>query len=70
MIKQIFHFPCVLDGTIATANYALRNLLEELLGEIRDEYDTIGEDPIVKLSDREYLVLSSHKSRLCKEKRP
>ena len=35
------------------------DLLEEIVGEIRDEYDTDEEDPIVKLSDREYLVLGS-----------
>ena len=34
-------------------------MLEEIVGEIRDEYDTDEVDDITKISDREYLVLGS-----------
>lgn len=37
----------------------LEDLLEEIVGEIRDEYDDDEEDPVVRLSDREYQVLGS-----------
>ena len=37
----------------------LEDLLEEIVGEIRDEYDEDEEDPIVKINDREYQVLGS-----------
>lgn len=37
----------------------LEDLLEEIVGEIRDEYDEDEEDPVVRLSDREYQVLGS-----------
>ncbi|SHJ61584.1 HlyC/CorC family transporter [Pseudobutyrivibrio xylanivorans] len=37
----------------------LEDLLEEIVGEIRDEYDEDEEDPLVRLSDREYQVLGS-----------
>lgn len=37
----------------------LEDLLEELVGEIRDEFDTNEEDDIVQLNDREYEVLGS-----------
>ena len=37
----------------------LEDLLEEIVGEIRDEYDEDEEDPVIKLSDREYQVLGS-----------
>ncbi len=37
----------------------LEDLLEEIVGEIRDEYDSDEEDPVVRLSDREYQVLGS-----------
>lgn len=46
-------------STVLLPGLSLSNLLEEIVGEIRDEYDTDEEDPIVKLSDREYLVLGS-----------
>ena len=37
----------------------MEDLLEEIVGEIRDEYDTDEVDAITKLSDREYMVLGS-----------
>lgn len=37
----------------------LEDLLEEIVGEIRDEYDEDEEDPLVKINDREYDVLGS-----------
>lgn len=37
----------------------MEDLLEEIVGEIRDEYDDDEEDPIIKLSAREYQVLGS-----------
>ena len=39
----------------------LEDLLEEIVGEIRDEYDEDEEDLIQKLSDNEYLVDASMK---------
>lgn len=37
----------------------MEDLLEEIVGEIRDEYDEDEEDPIIKISEREYQVLGS-----------
>ncbi|MCF0186925.1 MAG: HlyC/CorC family transporter, partial [Bacteroidaceae bacterium] len=46
----------------------LEDLLEEIVGEIRDEYDSDEEDPLVKLSDREYRVSGSmNLEDLCEE---
>ena len=39
----------------------LEDLLEEIVGEIRDEYDADEEDLIKKISDNEYLVDASMK---------
>ena len=37
----------------------LEDLLEEIVGEIRDEYDSDEEDAIEQLSEYEYLILGS-----------
>jgi len=37
----------------------LEDLLEELVGEIRDEYDVNEEDDIIRISDTEFVVLGS-----------
>ncbi len=37
----------------------LEDLLEEIVGEIRDEYDADEEEKVTKLSDREYIVTGS-----------
>ncbi|MBE5907775.1 MAG: HlyC/CorC family transporter [Lachnospiraceae bacterium] len=50
----------VLDEYSAVAGLVtLEDLLEELVGEIRDEYDDNEEDDIVRISEREFDVLGS-----------
>lgn len=60
MKKSSISFAIVVDEFGATAGLiTLEDLLEEIVGEIRDEYDSDEVDTITKLSDREYLVLGS-----------
>lgn len=69
MRKSSISLAVVLDEYGATAGLiTLEDLLEEIVGEIRDEYDTDEEDPIIQLNDREYIVLgSTNLEDLCEE---
>lgn len=69
MRKSSISLAIVLDEYGATAGLiTLEDLLEEIVGEIRDEYDTDEEDPIVQLNEREYIVLgSTNLEDLCEE---
>ncbi len=57
MQKNSINMAMVLDeyGAI-TGLITLEDLLEEIVGEIRDEYDEEETDDIIKLSDKEYIV--------------
>jgi len=60
MRKSSISLAIVLDEYGATAGLiTLEDLLEEIVGEIRDEYDTDEEDPIEELNEREFIVLGS-----------
>ncbi len=60
MRKERLSLTIVLDEYGALAGMVtLEDLLEELVGEIRDEYDGDEEDDIVQLSDEEYEVQGS-----------
>ncbi len=62
MRKQGNTVAIVLDEYGATAGLiTLEDLLEEIVGEIRDEYDDDEEDLIKKISDLEYIVDGSTK---------
>lgn len=69
MRKPSVSLAIVLDEYGATAGLiTLEDLLEEIVGEIRDEYDTDEEDFILPLSEREYMVLgSTNLDDLCEE---
>lgn len=57
MRQSSINIAIVLDEYGATAGLiTLEDLLEEIVGEIRDEYDTDEEDPIHQLSETEYLI--------------
>lgn len=60
MRSSSINIAIVLDEYGATAGLiTLEDLLEEIVGEIRDEYDADEEDSVVWLGDREYEVLGS-----------
>ena len=60
MRKSSINIAIVLDEYGATAGLiTLEDLLEEIVGEIRDEYDMDEEDPIQKISELEYMVQGS-----------
>ena len=60
MRKSSIPLAIVLDEYGVTAGMVtLEDLLEEIVGEIRDEYDSDEEDAIVKLSEYEYMILGS-----------
>lgn len=60
MRKSSISMAIVLDEYGATAGLVtLEDLLEEIVGEIRDEYDTDEVDDITPLNDREFMVLGS-----------
>lgn len=62
MRQYSINFTIVLDEYGATAGLiTLEDLLEEIVGEIRDEYDKDEEDLIKKVNDREYIVEGSMK---------
>lgn len=57
MKKSSFNIAIVLDEYGVTAGLiTLEDILEEIVGEIRDEYDMDEEDPIQKVGEREYLI--------------
>lgn len=60
MRKSSISLAIVLDEYGATAGLiTLEDLLEEIVGEIRDEYDTDEEDPVEPLNEREFIVSGS-----------
>lgn len=60
MRKNSIAMAIVLDEYGAVVGLiTLEDLLEELVGEIRDEYDADEEDDITQLSDREFIVKGS-----------
>ncbi len=62
MRQDSINFSIVLDEYGATAGMiTMEDLLEEIVGEIRDEYDHDEENLIRKISDREYVIEASMK---------
>lgn len=60
MQKESINIAIVLDEYGVTAGMiTLEDLLEEIVGEIRDEYDADEEDDLVKINDREYYIQGS-----------
>ncbi len=60
MRKSSINIAIVLDEYGATAGLiTLEDLLEEIVGEIRDEYDMDEEDPVQKISELEYMIQGS-----------
>lgn len=62
MRQSSVNFAIVLDEYGATAGLVtLEDLLEEIVGEIRDEYDIDEEEAVVRINDLEYIVEGSMK---------
>ena len=62
MRKDSINFTIVLDEYGATVGLiTLEDLLEEIVGEIRDEYDNDEADLIKEISDHEYIIEGSMK---------
>ena len=62
MRKDSINFTIVLDEYGATVGLiTLEDLLEEIVGEIRDEYDNDEADLIKEISEREYVIEGSMK---------
>ncbi len=60
MQKNSINIAIVLDEYGVTAGMiTLEDLLEEIVGEIRDEYDADEEDPLTQTGEREYCVQGS-----------
>lgn len=60
MQKNSINIAIVLDEYGVTAGMiTLEDLLEEIVGEIRDEYDADEEDPLIQTGEREYCVQGS-----------
>jgi len=60
MRQSSINIAIVLDEYGATAGLiTLEDLLEEIVGEIRDEYDMDEEDPVQEINENEYLVQGS-----------
>ena len=58
MKKESIPMAVVLDEYGATAGIlTLEDLIEEIVGEIRDEYDTNEEDEITKIDDENFILL-------------
>ena len=58
MKKESIPLAVVLDEYGATAGIlTLEDLIEEIVGEIRDEYDTNEEDEITKIDDENFILL-------------
>jgi len=61
MQTEKVHIMIVLDEYGGTAGLVtLEDLLEEIVGEIRDEYDVAEEEPVTVVSDREAVVAASY----------
>lgn len=60
MRKESISMTIVLDEYGALAGLiTMEDLIEEIVGELRDEYDTDEEDEIQMISDTEYIILGS-----------